>query len=220
MIPLRDANPSEGKPIVTITLIVLNVLVYLYQWTLAGAEQLIPFFDTWAIVPIQLTTSFASESFTLITAMFLHGSWMHLIGNMLYLWIFGDNIEDKLGHLRFLSFYIMCGIVASLSLIFTNLNSQIPSVGASGAIAGVMGAYMFLFPKARIRTLMIWLIFIQVIRIPAVIILGYWILIQVLSGFVEYGAQSRSSIAWFAHIGGFVTGLLLIIMMKIRGKKT
>ena len=149
----------------------------------------------------------------------MHGGWIHLLSNMLFLWVFGDNIEDKLGHFRYLFFYIVCGIVASFSHIFTTLNSQIPCIGASGAIAGVMGAYMFLFPKARIKTLMIWLIFIQVIRIPVVIILGYWILIQGLSGFVEYKAQSGSGIAWFAHIGGFVTGFLLIIMMKKGGRK-
>jgi len=149
----------------------------------------------------------------------MHGGWIHLLSNMLYLWIFGDNIEDTLGHLKYLSFYLLCGLIASLFHIFTNLNSQAPSLGASGAIAGVMGAYMFLYPKARIRTLLILVIFIQVVRIPAIIVLGYWILIQVLSGFAEFGSGTGGGIAWFAHIGGFIAGFILITIMKKRGKR-
>ena len=160
-----------------------------------------------ALVPVPLT---------ILTAMFMHGGWIHLLSNMLYLWIFGDNIEDRLGHLRYLSFYVLCGLIASLFHIFTNLNSQVPSLGASGAIAGVMGAYMVLFPKARIRTLLILVVFIQVVRIPAIIVLGYWILIQVLSGFAEFGSRTGSGIAWFAHIGGFVAGFVLITIMRKR----
>ena len=157
---------------------------------------------------------------TILTAMFMHGGWIHLISNMLFLWIFGDNIEDRLGHLRYLFFYIMCGIAASLFHIFTNINSQVPGLGASGAIAGVMGAYIFLFPKARIRTLVVWFIFVQIVRVPAIIMLGYWIFIQVLSALAESGSRTGGGIAWFAHIGGFVTGFFVIIMMRKRVQKS
>jgi membrane associated rhomboid family serine protease len=144
----------------------------------------------------------------------MHGGWIHVLSNMLFLWIFGDNIEDKLGHFRYLSFYLLCGVIASLSHILTNPSSQVPSIGASGAIAGVMGAYMVLFPKARIRTLLILGIFIQIVRVPAMVMLGYWILIQVLSGFAEIGLRAGGGIAWFAHIGGFIAGFFLIMVMK------
>jgi membrane associated rhomboid family serine protease len=150
--------------------------------------------------------------------MFLHGGWIHILSNMLFLWIFGDNIEDTLGHFKYLAFYILCGLIASFFHIFTNLNSQVPTIGASGAIAGVMGAYMVLFPKTRIKTLLILGIFIQVVKIPAIIILGYWILIQILSGFAEFGSSIGSGIAWFAHIGGFIAGFFLIMVIK-RPKK-
>jgi len=153
---------------------------------------------------------------TIFTAMFMHGGWLHLLSNMLYLWIFGDNVEDVLGHLKYLFFYIMCGIVATLSHGFLNIDSRVPTIGASGAIAGVLGAYMFLFPKVRIKTILILFVFIKIVYIPTIIILGYWILIQILSGFAEYDSKTGGGIAWFAHIGGFVAGLVLIVMMKKR----
>jgi len=220
MIPLRDENPSRSVPVGNIVLILANISVFIYQnfFISGGAGPLflrlgcIPYefshfvdLNPLALVPVPLT---------ILTAMFMHGGWIHLLSNMLFLWIFGDNIEDKLGHLKYLSFYMLCGLIASLSHIFTNLNSQVPTIGASGAIAGVMGAYIFLFPKARIRTLLILGIFIQIVRIPAIIVLGYWILIQVLSGFAEFGSRTVSSIAWFAHIGGFIAGFFLIMVMK------
>ena len=220
MIPLRDENPSRTVSLVNIILILANVSIFIYQnfFISGGAESLllrlgcIPYEFTHfvdisppALVPVPLT---------IITAMFMHGGWVHLLGNMLFLWIFGDNIEDRLGHFRYLSFYLLCGLIASLSHILTNLSSQVPSIGASGAIAGVMGAYMVLFPRARIRTLLILGIFIQIVRIPAIVMLGYWILIHVLSGFAEFGPRTGGGIAWFAHIGGFIAGLFLIIVMK------
>ncbi len=225
MIPLRDENPSRVVPFVNIVLISANISVFIYQNFLisGGAEQL---FLRLGCIPYELShlvdidpPAFVPLPLTVLTAMFMHGGWIHLLSNMLFLWIFGDNVEDKLGHLRYLSFYLMCGIGASLSHVFTNLNSQTPSIGASGAIAGVMGAYMVLFPKARIRTLLILGIFIQIVRIPAVLVLGYWILIQILSGFAEFGPQTGSGIAWFAHIGGFIAGFLLIMVMKKPSKK-
>jgi len=222
MIPLRDENPSRSVPLVNIALILANISVFIYQnfFVPGGAE---PLFFRLGCIPYEFThfvdispPALVPVPLTILTAMFMHGGWIHLLSNMLYLWIFGDNIEDRLGHLRYLSFYILCGLIASLLHIFTNLNSLVPSLGASGAIAGVMGAYMVLFPKARIRTLLILVIFIRVVRIPAAIMLGYWILIQVLSGFAEFGSQTGGGIAWFAHIGGFVAGFILITLMKKR----
>jgi membrane associated rhomboid family serine protease len=135
---------------------------------------------------------------------------------MLYLWIFGDNVEDMLGHFKYLFFYLMCGLMACLTHGLLNFSSQVPTIGASGAIAGVLGAYMLLFPRARVRTFVMLFVFIQVISVPAIILLGYWILIQVLSGITEFGSRTTSGIAWFAHIGGFVTGFVLIAMTKKR----
>jgi len=222
MIPLRDENPSRSVPFVNTVLILANISVFIYQNFLVpgGAE---PLFYRLGCIPYEFThfvdihpPALVPVPLTILTAMFMHGGWIHLLSNMLYLWIFGDNIEDRLGHLRYLSFYILCGLIASVFHILTNLNSQVPSLGASGAIAGVMGAYMVLFPKARIKTLLILVVFIQVVRIPAVIVLGYWILIQVLSGFAEFGARTGGGIAWFAHIGGFLAGFILITIMKKR----
>lgn len=224
MIPLKDENPTKKIPIVNIFLISVNISVFIYQnyFVYGGSEPL--FFrlgcilyeithlvdiDPPALVPVPLT---------ILTAMFMHGGWIHLLSNMLFLWVFGDNIEDKLGHLKYFFFYIVCGVSASLFHIFTNMGSQIPSIGASGAIAGVMGAYMFLFPTARIKTLLILVIFIQVIRIPAIILLGYWAFIQVISALSEFGSGMGGGIAWFAHIGGFMTGFFLIIMIRKKGK--
>jgi membrane associated rhomboid family serine protease len=194
--------------------------VFIYQSFLisGGAE---PLFLRLGCIPYEFTRfvditppALVPVPLTIVTAMFMHGGWIHVLSNMLFLWIFGDNIEDKLGHFRYLSFYLLCGVIASLSHILTNPSSQVPSIGASGAIAGVMGAYMVLFPKARIRTLLILGIFIQIVRIPAMVMLGYWILIQVLSGFAEVGLQAGGGIAWFAHIGGFIAGFFLIMVMK------
>ena len=155
---------------------------------------------------------------TVLTAMFMHAGWLHLLGNMLFLWVFGDNIEDKLGHLRYLFFYLACGMVASLAHIVANPYSKVPSLGASGAIAGVMGAYLFLYPRARIKTLFIFLLLVKIIRIPAFLMLGYWILIQTLSGLAESGSGGGGGIAWFAHIGGFIAGFVLVILMR-KGKR-
>jgi membrane associated rhomboid family serine protease len=226
MIPLKDENPSKTIPIVNTCLILTNFSVFVYQnfFVPGGADPLIlrlgfiPYevinavdMDPKNLVPVPLT---------LLTSMFIHGGWLHLLGNMLYLWIFGDNVEDTLGHIKYLCFYIMCGVMASLTHAFINLHSQVPAVGASGAIAGVLGAYMFLFPKSRIRTALILLVFVRVVSIPAVILLGYWILIQILSGVTELRSLTRTGIAWFAHVGGFVAGFILVIMMrKQRGRR-
>jgi membrane associated rhomboid family serine protease len=138
---------------------------------------------------------------------------------MWFLWIFGDNVEDRLGHVLYLLFYILCGIAGSLLHIVTNPNSTVPSIGASGAIAGVMGGYLFLFPKARIKTVLIIIIFIQVVRIPAVLVLGYWIVIQILSGVAEFGARKGAGIAWFAHVGGFILGFFFAVLLRKKGRE-
>jgi len=224
MIPLKDDNPSKTFPIITIFLILANICVFIYQhFGVPGGAAVL--FSRLGCIPYEFShfvdlapPALVPIPLTIFTAMFMHAGWIHLLGNMLFLWIFGDNIEDRLGRLRYLFFYLLCGIAASLLHIFTNLNSKIPSIGASGAIAGVMGAYMFLYPKARIRTLVIWGLFIQIVRIPAVIVLGYWIILQIFVGFVESGSRTGSGIAWFAHVGGFVAGFILIMMTKKRRK--
>jgi membrane associated rhomboid family serine protease len=222
MIPLKDENPSKSIPIVNSFLILTNFSVFVYQnfFVLGGAGPLIPRLGS---VPYEVINAVDLDPknlvpvpLTLLTSMFVHGGWLHLLGNMLYLWIFGDNVEDMLGHLKYLCFYLMCGVIASLTYAFLNFSSQVPVVGASGAIAGVLGAYMFLFPKARIRTVLILLVFVRVVSVPAVVLLGYWILIQILSGMTEFGSLTRTGIAWFAHVGGFGAGFILIMMMKKR----
>ena len=224
MIPLKDENPSSKIPIINIFLIVANSCTFIYQmYFMPGdAQQL---FYKLGFVPYELShlvdispKDIVPIPFTVFTSMFIHGGWIHLLGNMLYLWIFGDNVEDRLGHIKYLFFYVMCGMMGALVHGFINIDSRVPSVGASGAIAGVLAAYLFLFPGARIKTLFIVFLFARVIKLPALIVLGLWILIQVLSGFAEYGSQNGSSIAWFAHIGGFASGFILIVLMKKQKK--
>lgn len=217
MIPLRDSTPSRRTPVVTLTLIGINVLVYLYQWTLAGNEQLIPFLNTWAIIPAQLTTNFAGESYTLISAMFLHGSWMHLGGNMLYLWIFGDNIEDRLGPVRYIIFYLIGGLAATAAQVLIDPNSPVPNLGASGAIAGVLGGYLVLYPRARITTL----VFRFITQVPAYIVLGFWFVLQLFQGVGSLATitSQAGGVAFFAHVGGFVAGVLLVKPFQV-GRRT
>lgn len=225
MIPLKDENPSKTIPVVNIFLILTNISVFIYLNYFAPVATRSIIFKL-GFIPYELShfvdinpKNLVPIPLTIFTAMFMHGGWLHLLSNMLYLWIFGDNIEDILGHTKYLFFYVMCGIAATLVHGFININSQVPTLGASGAIAGVLGAYMFLFPKARIKTLVILFVVIQIVHIPAVIMLGYWILLQVLSAYAEHGSRAGGGIAWFAHIGGFVAGLVLIIMMKKPGRR-
>lgn len=219
MLPLRDANPSRHTPVVTITIIAINVLVYLYQLTLVGNEQLIPFFDTFAIIPVQLTTDFGSEFFTIFTAMFMHGSWMHLLGNMLYLWIFGDNIEDTLGRGRYIIFYVFGGLAATIAQVVIAPSSSVPNIGASGAIAAVLGGYLVLYPRARVMTLVVRII----TQVPAYIVLGFWFVLQLFQGVGSLATVSTQSggVAFFAHVGGFVAGMALIKPFQIgsRGQR-
>ena len=210
MIPLKDDNPTSTFPLFTIGIIVLNSLIFFYQQTLGEAAT--GFVFTYGAVP-EKVTSFQMTEFpaplTILTAMFLHGGWFHLIGNMLFLWIFGKNIEDQLGHLRFPIFYLICGVLASLAHIMVTPHSSIPMVGASGAIAGVLGAYLIRFPNARILTLIWFGFFIRLVRIPAIFFLGFWFILQLLYGLPSLALRGTGGIAFFAHIGGFIAGLLL-----------
>ena len=224
MIPLKDETPTKKIPFINIALVIANISIFIYQNFFAPGG-VAPFYFRLGIIPYEFShfmdidpPALVPVPLTVLTATFVHGGWIHLFGNMLFLWIFGDNIEDRLGHFKYLIFYLLCGSVASLFHIFANIHSKVPCIGASGAIAGVLGAYMLLFPKARIKTLMIWFIFIQVMRVPAIILIGYWILIQILSGFAETGSLGESGVAWFAHIGGFVCGCILIMFRKKKKK--
>jgi membrane associated rhomboid family serine protease len=222
MFPLRDTIPSRTFPFVTISIIIFNFLIFFYELSLGSALN--EFFKSYGIIPaeflnINIKNPFQIVSLTLplFSSTFLHGGWMHIIGNMWYLWIFGDNIEDRTGHFRFLIFYILCGMLAGITHILMNSHSSIPTVGASGAIAGVMGAYFLLFPRAKILTLVFLFIFIQIIEIPAVFFLGFWILFQFISGSMSVGLTENSAgVAWWAHIGGFLIGLVLVMFFKKR----
>lgn len=218
MFPLRDDAPCSTTPFVTFALIAVNVAVFVYQFSLAmespGAQQ--TFIETFGAIPLRAEHALSGRYPLLagigpvFTSVFLHGGWLHLIGNMWFLWIFGDNIEDELGHFTYLLFYLACGVVASVAHIVANPESALPAVGASGAIAGVMGAYLVRFPHARIVTLIWVFFFITTIEVPAVLMLVYWFAIQFASGAAETGAGDTGGVAWWAHVGGFVAGAILI----------
>ena len=217
MFPLRDQNPPQSPPVVTRALIVLNTAAFVYQIMLGSA--LGAFMYTWGMVPARITLavqygdeSFVGPGLTVVTSMFLHGGWLHLVGNMWYLWIFGDNIEDRLGHLRFLIFYLVAGVVAALLHYVFNPASRLPTVGASGAIAGVLGAYIVAFPRARIVTLVPFFPFFQVLALPAILVLGLWFVMQFFSGALSLG-YGGGGVAWWAHIGGFAFGVIVMTLM-------
>ncbi|MBZ5576687.1 MAG: rhomboid family intramembrane serine protease [Acidobacteriia bacterium] len=208
MFPLRDTQPSYSKPVVTVVLIVINILIFLFEFSLDPYSQN-AFIFTWGLVPDQFHLA------NVFTSMFLHGGWLHVLGNMWFLWIFGDNIEDILGHGKYLLFYLACGVAAGMSQVILSPGSRVPMVGASGAIAGVMGAYMVKFPQSRIHTL-IFYIFITTIEVPAWVMLIYWFFIQLVSGVGSIGTSqiSQGGTAFFAHIGGFIAGIGLIFLMR------
>lgn len=220
MIPLRDRNPSGSFPFVTLFIIAACTLAFLYE--LAAGPNLKRVIYEYALIPGVVTHGLESGKLgygaaiaPFFTMMFLHGGWLHLIGNMWFLWIFGDNIEDTLGPFRYLFFYLTCGLVAGLTQFFTDPTSMIPALGASGAIAGVMAGYIVLFPGARILTLVPLGFFLQVMELPAWAVLGIWFLIQALSGFLTMGGAG-GGVAWWAHVGGFVAGILLVRPLKPR----
>ena len=193
-------------------LIIANIIVFIWEMaTPMEGEQIAVLYGA---IPHNLITfrsaQMVSPPASVFTSMFLHGGFFHIAGNMLYLWIFGDNVEDELGHLRFLLFYLFSGVVAAYGNALTDPKSMVPMIGASGAISGVLGAYILLFPRARVHTLLFFGFFWQVVRIPAVFIIGFWILLQVVSGLLNAGTLHNGGIAWFAHVGGFLAGLLTI----------
>jgi len=213
MIPLRDDNPVRSTPVVTICLIAACALVFVWQLTLPpGAAQsavyALGFVPAVLFGQAEIPGAVVPAPFTVLTSMFLHGGLMHLLGNMLYLWIFGDNIEDRLGRGHFLLFYLMCGAVAALGQGFADPQSEIPMIGASGAISGVLGAYLVLYPRAKVLVLLPLLIFITTVRVPALVVLGVWFAGQLLSSLAA--APGAGGVAFAAHVGGFVAGVVLI----------
>jgi len=215
MIPLSDRIPTRRFPIVTILLIVANVLVFaleMLQLNPGGDNALQQTFLNYGVVPSRVAVEPLSITLlTFVTSMFLHASFLHIAGNMLYLWIFGNNIEDVLGHFWFTVFYFVCGFVASAAQIFVSAGSDLPGIGASGAIAGVLAAYLIFFPRSQINTLLILGIFLAVRRLPAVLVLGLWFALQLVNGFLSVGQTQLGGVAFFAHIGGFVAGLILAL---------
>jgi membrane associated rhomboid family serine protease len=225
MIPIGDENTGrKGAPFITYLLIALNVLVFLLELGQGTGAELQNFFEKWSVVPRE----YAEQTdlppaipmpfwFTLFSSMFMHGGWMHLIGNMLYLWVFGDNIEDRWGHIKFLVIYLICGIVASFAHIFFNLQSVIPSLGASGAISGVLGAYIVLYPRNKIRVLMGR----GIVHMPAMVVLGFWIVLQFINQLGQMGRTTETAgVAYWAHIGGFIAGVLFALILGRQQRET
>ncbi|MFD1508888.1 rhomboid family intramembrane serine protease [Lacimonas salitolerans] len=213
MFPIRDHNPSTRTPFVTYALMATNIVVFLsYQSVMLDPVATMALFDTWALRPVEVMAG--NKPHTIITSMFLHGGWMHIIGNMLFLWIFGDNLEDEMGHGGFVLFYLASGIGAAVAQIAAAPYSPVPMVGASGAIAGVMGGYLLLFPRAKVDVLFIIVVFIRIIPIPAWIMLGLWFALQLFNG---VGTDtSGGGVAYWAHAGGFIVGMVLTLPLFFR----
>jgi membrane associated rhomboid family serine protease len=222
MFPIRDNIPSRGVPVVTWGLIVINALVFLFELSLPR-HQLEIFFYKFGLVPARITELNWSDPaqikeglWPFLTMMFVHGGWIHIIGNMWSLFLFGDNVEDRIGSARFLIFYLLCGFAAGVVQYWMSPNSETPSIGASGAIAGVMGAYLILFPYARIITLIPILFFPFIVEVPAVIFLGFWYITQIVSGLSVHSGVAYEQVAWWAHVGGFTAGILLLAVFLPR----
>ena len=209
MLPIRDHNPSGRTPYITYALLAANIAIFLAYWSAYPDDRaLYRFFLEWGMVPGTLTSGVNQH--TIFTSMFLHGSWMHLAGNMLFLWIFGDNIEDKMGHVKYLVFYLAGGVGAALIHVAAGPYSTVPTVGASGAIAGVMGGYLLLFPKARVDIFVFFIVFFRIFPIPAWITLAIWLALQFFGGFAS-PSPDGGGVAYWAHAGGFAAGLLLTV---------
>jgi len=219
MIPLRDDVPSERPPIVTYGIMGLNLLVFL--WELSLGPALTRAVRLLGVTPLALVSGWRDSPWvliTLLTSQFLHAGWVHFFGNMLYLWIFGDNVEDVLGRVGYTLFYLAAGVVAGLAQVVVAPSSIIPGIGASGAIAGVLAVYMILFPTAPVRVLVPGYLMMRIARVPSLIVLGFWFIIQLFNGFLSLGTMSVATggVAWFAHIGGFVAGLVVGFLVRIR----
>ena len=210
MIPLRDVIPSRTTPYVTVTIIALNALAWFYEVALPP-DALARFLEVYGVVPAYLSAP------TFLTSMFLHGSWSHVIGNMWYLWIFGDNVEDRVGHGRFVAFYLLCGVVAAFGQVAMNPESVLPMIGASGAIAGVMGAYFVLYPHSRVLTLVPLFFYYEIFEVPAIVLLGFWFLMQLFSaGAIARMASTGGGVAFMAHVAGFVVGMIGVLVFRKR----
>lgn len=227
MIPLRDANPTRRAPVVTIAFVAACLAIFAYELGLlaTGEAALDGFVRTWGVVPAELTVDWGEGSFlsmeavTLVTSQFLHGGWLHVLGNLLYLWIFGNNIEERFGRPAFVLFYLAGGIAAALTQVATDPASDIPMIGASGAIAAILGAYLVLYPRARITSLVFLGFFYQLIDVPAIIVLAFWFVLQLVDGLASLGVGGvGGGIAFFAHIGGFVFGVGVALVMRMLGR--
>ena len=215
MIPLRDVIPSRTTPYVTVTIIALNAIAWVFELGMSDRE-LQQFLTVYGVVPAEFSP------ITLLTSMFLHGGWMHVIGNMWYLWIFGDNVEDRVGHGRFIVFYLFCGIAAALGQVAVDPGSMLPTIGASGAIAGVMGAYFVLYPHSRVLTLLPLIIIWEIVELPAIVLLGFWFLLQLFSaGTIAMTASSHGSggVAFMAHVAGFIFGMIAVFVFRKRQRQ-
>jgi membrane associated rhomboid family serine protease len=214
MIPLRDVIPSRSAPFITVTIICLNAVAWIYELYLPG-DVLPVFLQVYGVVPADFSPP------TLVSSMFLHGGWLHFIGNMWYLWIFGDNVEDRLGHARFAAFYLLCGAVAAVAHVAMAAGSTLPTIGASGAIAGVMGAYFVLYPQSRVLTLVPLLVYYEIIELPAILLLGFWFVMQLFgAGAIAVTANTDGGgVAFIAHVAGFVVGGLGILVFRNRGER-
>ncbi|WP_456418988.1 rhomboid family intramembrane serine protease [Thermovibrio sp.] len=224
MIPLKDINPSRTTPVVTILIIVACFSVFLYEVILPPELREV-FISMFAVIPYEITHGVdvpppdpLTPYGNLVSYQYLHGGWMHILGNMLFLWVFGDNVEDRLGKLKYFIFYTLCGIVAALIQALVYPNSLIPLIGASGAISGVLGAYAVLFPRAQIITLIFIFFLVDVVAVPALVWIAAWFMMQFISAMVSATHLSMGGVAWFAHIGGFVTGVILIKLLGVRGR--
>src|SRR3990172_556026 len=222
MIPVGDSTRRRITPYVNVGIIAACILVFLYELSLSAVEVNKLFVD-WGVIPVQLkdwleSPSGVEEPATVVTSMFIHGGWLHLIGNMLYLWVFGDNVEEAMGHVRYLLFYLLAGVGAAALQVFVDQNSLIPMVGASGAIAGVLGAYLVLYPRATVAVLIPWLWFFGAFPVPAAFLIVFWFLLQLLNGVASLGASGvTEGVAFWAHVGGFLAGLAMVWLFRRRG---
>jgi len=220
MLPFKDNIPTQRFPLITVLLIAINIAMFIYELTLDATGQLDVFMTQYGMTPYEITHGVSLVPrglpvyITLFTSMFLHGGWLHIGGNMLYLWIFGNNVEDSMGRGRFVVFYLGCGLLAGLAQIAIDPASDIPNIGASGAIAGVLGGYLLLYPRARVTTLVFLVVFVTVVQLPAIFVLLFWFLFQLFYGLANLGTGTVG-VAYFAHIGGFVAGLLAIRLFTL-----
>ncbi len=218
MIPLKDRNPSYGIPFVNYAIIAANAVVFFHELSLG--HGLDSFFMKYGLVPsryFEMVTQhshFITRYVPFVTSMFVHGGWLHIIGNMWFLYIFGDNVEDRLGHWRYLAFYFISGLAAAFLQVYLSAGSSVPTIGASGAISGVLGAYLLMFPRAKIVTLLPIFFFFDIIDISALLFIGFWFMIQFVSGMESLGVDASGGIAWWAHVGGFISGLLMAPLFK------